>query len=118
MLAELDVLVVPSRWVENSPNVILEAQAMGVPVVGIATSAASPELVTHEQNGLLFETDNAADLARQLQRLLDDPGLAPPAVAARPPPLRTVEDELRRARCGCFTDSWPDVSTGRNVALP
>jgi glycosyltransferase involved in cell wall biosynthesis len=74
VLADLDVLVVPSRWVENSPNVILEAQAVGVPVIGSNLGGVA-ELVQHERNGLVFQVDDARDLARQLQRLLDEPAL-------------------------------------------
>jgi glycosyltransferase involved in cell wall biosynthesis len=74
VLAELDVLVVPSRWAENSPNSILEAQAVNVPVVG-ARIGGIPELVEHRVNGLLFQPDDAADLATQLQALLDAPEL-------------------------------------------
>lgn len=74
VLAELDALVMPSRWVENSPNSILEAQAMGVPIVGTNLGGIA-ELVDHGRNGLLFAVDDAADLARQLQRLLDEPEL-------------------------------------------
>ncbi|MGQ9675071.1 MAG: glycosyltransferase family 4 protein [Chloroflexota bacterium] len=74
VLANLDVLVVPSRWAENSPNSILEAQAVGLPVIG-SNIGGIAELVQHEHNGLLFAVDSAEDLARQLQRLLDDPNL-------------------------------------------
>ncbi len=74
VLADLDVLVVPSRWVENSPNTILEAQAVGVPVIGSNLGGVA-ELVQHERNGLVFQVDDARDLARQLQRLLDEPAL-------------------------------------------
>jgi glycosyltransferase involved in cell wall biosynthesis len=74
VLAEIDAVVVPSRWAENSPNTILEAQAVGVPVIGSDLGGIA-ELVQHEENGLLFEPDSSDDLARQLQRLLDDPGL-------------------------------------------
>lgn len=73
-LADLDVVVVPSRWVENSPNTILEAQAVGVPVIGSNLGGVA-ELVQHERNGLVFQVDDARDLARQLQRLLDEPAL-------------------------------------------
>ena len=76
VLAQLDVLVVPSRWPENSPNCILEAQAMGVPIIGTNLGGIA-ELVTNEVNGLLFAADSSDDLARQLQRLLDEPGLLP-----------------------------------------
>jgi glycosyltransferase involved in cell wall biosynthesis len=91
VLADLDVLVVPSRWPENSPNIILEAQAAGLPVVG-ANLGGIPELVEHGCNGLLFEPDDAADLAGQLQRLLDEPDLlADLRQQARP--VRTMAEE-------------------------
>lgn len=91
-LAEVDVVVIPSRWVENSPNVILEAQAMAIPLVGSAIGGIA-ELVRHEVNGLLFEVNDAADLARQLQRLLDEPDLLC-RLSRQALPLRTTEDEL------------------------
>lgn len=74
VLSDTDALVVPSRWVENSPNTILEAQAVGVPIVGSNLGGVA-ELVEHDHNGLLFEVDDADDLAWQLQRLLDEPDL-------------------------------------------
>ena len=91
-LSRLDIVVVPSRWAENSPNIILEAQAVGVPVVG-ARIGGIPELVAHRVNGLLFEPDDAADLAAQLHALIDEPGLLGSLrQAARP--VRTVQDEV------------------------
>jgi len=91
VLASADVVVVPSLWVENSPNVILEAQAMRVPVVG-SNIGGIAELVRHAQNGLLFETGSARDLARQLQRLLDDPDLVA-RLSRDAPPVQTVAAE-------------------------
>lgn len=92
VLADLDVLVVPSRWAENSPNVILEAQAAGVPVVGSDFGGVA-ELVQHGRNGLLFRMDDAVDLANQLQRLLDEPGLMD-RLRQGAIPLPTVDDEI------------------------
>lgn len=94
IMAELDVLIVPSRWYENSPNVILEAQALGVPVIG-ANLGGIPELIQHEQNGLLFQPDNASDLALQLQRLLDEPDLLP-RLRRGALPFYSVEEEITR----------------------
>ena len=74
ILSELDVLVVPSRWYENQPGVILEAFAAGMPVVATDLGGMS-EFVQHEENGLLFELENVEDLARQLRRLGEEPGL-------------------------------------------
>ncbi len=73
-LAKTDVLVVPSRWLENSPNIILEAQAMGVVVIGTDLGGIA-ELVQHGHNGLLFAPDDAASLATQMQRMIDEPTL-------------------------------------------
>lgn len=71
----VDAIVVPSIWVENSPLVIHEAQACRVPVV-TADVGGMAEYVRHEENGLLFRHRDPVDLARQLQRLVDDPDLA------------------------------------------
>jgi glycosyltransferase involved in cell wall biosynthesis len=74
VLTELDTLVVPSRWYENAPGVIFEAFAAGMPVVATDLGGMS-EFVQHEENGLLFERENVEDLARQLRRLGEKPGL-------------------------------------------
>ena len=71
----VDAIVVPSVWVENSPLVIHEAQGAGVPVI-TADAGGMAEYVHHEVNGLLFRHRDAGDLARQMQRLADDPALA------------------------------------------
>jgi glycosyltransferase involved in cell wall biosynthesis len=74
ILANLDVVVVPSVWYENAPFVIQEAQAAGVPVLA-SRLGGMRELVAEEQGGLLFEPGNAHDLAVRLQRILQDPAL-------------------------------------------
>src|SRR4029079_3860090 len=68
LLREADVLVAPSRWYENSPNVILEAFAAGVPVIA-AGHGGMAEMVRHETDGLLFEPGNANALATALRRV-------------------------------------------------
>ena len=67
-----DVLVLPSRF-EAFGIVILEAWACGTPVI-VASSGAMPSIVG--QGGLAFEYGDAAELAAQIQRLLDDAELA------------------------------------------
>ena len=69
----MDVLVVPSLWLENSPLVIHEAFMAGVPVVG-ARIGGIAELVVHEQNGLLYDPPSSAEaLAAALRRLIEEP---------------------------------------------
>jgi len=70
----LDVIVVPSIWYENSPNAILEAFVHHTPVIA-SNLGGMAELVQQGINGMLFETGNAEDLARQLRQLFDDPEL-------------------------------------------
>ncbi len=70
--AQLDVLVVPSLWLENSPLVIHEAFMAGVPVVG-ARIGGIAELVNHGLNGLLYDPASPADLTAALRQLIDHP---------------------------------------------
>ena len=74
VLAGIDALVVPSRWYENAPGVVFEAFGAGAPVVATTLGGLS-EFVHHNENGLLFELEDADDLARQLGRLAAESGL-------------------------------------------
>ena len=50
------------------PNVILEAMAMGLPVVAAAVDGI-PEVVTDHENGLLVQPDNLIGLVAALDEL-------------------------------------------------
>ncbi len=89
---DLDVIVVPSLWYENSPNAILEAFAHKTPVLASRLGGMA-ELVQHETNGLLFTAGDPGDLAAQIQRLLDDPGLLP-KLQEGIPPVRGLASEI------------------------
>jgi glycosyltransferase involved in cell wall biosynthesis len=70
--AAFDVLVVPSLWLENSPLVIHESFMAGVPVVGSRIGGIEG-LVTHGQNGWLYDGGSPVELAAALHALIDDP---------------------------------------------
>jgi glycosyltransferase involved in cell wall biosynthesis len=93
VLAELDVLVVPSVWYENSPNVILEAFATGTPVV-VSRLGGMAELVTDGVNGFQFEAGDAEALAHVLQRFIDQPDLSA-SLRRGIPPVKTVQEEIK-----------------------
>jgi len=68
------VTVVASRH-ENQAYTVLEAMLQGCPVVCTDNSGSS-ESVEHEVSGLLAQTEDTADMARQIERIVDDPALA------------------------------------------
>ena len=74
-LSEHDLLLYPSYFRgEGYPNAILEAFQCGVPVVA-ARWGGVPELVEHEESGLLVEPRSAVAVRSAIERLLNDPGL-------------------------------------------
>ena len=82
-LASADVLVVPSLWYENSPLVIQEAFASGMPVVA-ADGGAMTEKIRPNVDGLLFRQGDARDLASKLDLL-----------ARHPTFLKRLKDNIR-----------------------
>jgi glycosyltransferase involved in cell wall biosynthesis len=71
IFSNLDALVVPSLWYENSPLVIYSAQNAMCPVIA-SNMAGMSEVIEHGKNGLLFETGNATQLAMSIESLLND----------------------------------------------
>ncbi|SMC23402.1 Glycosyltransferase Family 4 [Andreprevotia lacus DSM 23236] len=100
-----DVFVLASRITRNRYSgqcdaetmgrVLCEANAAGAPVLA-SNSGGIPSVIRHNDNGLLFEADNAADLLAQLQRLHDDAPLL----------QRLRERGLERAR---KEFDWPHI---------
>jgi glycosyltransferase involved in cell wall biosynthesis len=66
-------VVVPSEWYENLPYAILEAFALGKPVLG-SRIGGIPELVRESETGALFEARDAEALAEVLNRMWRDRG--------------------------------------------
>ncbi len=71
---EMDALVVPSVWYENSPVTIHEAFAAGTPVIASELGGMG-ELVKDGKNGMLFEAGNTMALARCIEKFAGDGGL-------------------------------------------
>lgn len=93
VLQSIDALVVPSRWYENSPNVILEAFSIGLPVIATNLGGMA-EMVQHEQSGLLFSLNDASDLTAQIKRLLTEKGLLP-RLRSGIPLVKTIDQEMQ-----------------------
>jgi glycosyltransferase involved in cell wall biosynthesis len=72
VFADMDVLVVPSTWYENTPFVVLEAFAAGVPVLASDLGGVA-EVVRDGENGALFRAGDAAALRAAIERVAGDP---------------------------------------------
>ena len=64
--------VVPSRWLEMCPLVVLEAMSFGLPVVAFRIGGMA-ELVVDGETGLLCDLDRPEDLAVKMRRLWNSP---------------------------------------------
>jgi glycosyltransferase involved in cell wall biosynthesis len=99
-----DGALLSSEW-ENFPHTVVEALAVGTPVVATAVGGV-PEVVRAGENGLLVPSGDAVALAEAIRRYFADDGLrARLAEAARPSVepyapdrlLARVEDALLHA---------------------
>lgn len=96
ILHALDALIVPSLWYENTPTVIYEALAAGVPVIATDLGGLR-ELVLAHRGGWLFPREDAASLTALIRWLaLDRSAIA--ATAAEIAPVPTFAAHLALVR--------------------
>lgn len=74
LLRESGVFLLPSHF-EGMPNALLEAMAMGVPVVSTPVGAVR-DLVDHDRTGCLVEISDIPGMAEQICRMLANHHLA------------------------------------------
>ncbi len=75
-------------FLEGVPVVLMEAMTLGLPVVAPRV-AGVPELVEHQQSGLLFTPSDFGELAERMKELVADAGL-------RERLSRTAQAQVRR----------------------
>jgi glycosyltransferase involved in cell wall biosynthesis len=96
LLADADLLVVPSLVPETYSIVAREGFACGLPVIA-SRIGALPEAIRPDDNGWLFSPGDATELAVLLQRLHDDRSLLRRAAAGiRDSDLTSVEARTDR----------------------
>jgi len=94
--SEIDVLIVPSIWYENSPLTIQEAYLAGSPVI-TSNIGGMAEYVKNEISGLTFAMGNADELARKIMRFIDDPLLVK-KLAIGVPHVKTIEEKVEELK--------------------
>jgi len=88
-LRQADMFLLPSLW-ENCPYSCIEAMAAGKAIV-CSDQGGMPELIRHEQNGLLARSGDASSYIDQLDRMIGDRSLRERLGAEA---RRTVESSL------------------------
>ena len=86
-----DVAILTSAW-ENMPHTVLEALAVGTPVIATAVGGV-PEVVRDGENGLLVPPGDAAALAGAIRRVVDEPGLRDLLAAAAAPSVADLTED-------------------------
>ena len=71
IVAASDFFVLPSLW-EGMPNAVMEAMALGKAVIATRVGGV-PELVAHNESGILVPPGDAEALARAIEDLIDNP---------------------------------------------
>ncbi len=74
LISESDIFVLSSLW-EGFGMVIVEAMALGVPVISTDCKYGPNEIIEHEKNGLLVSVNNPSELAMKICALLKDKDL-------------------------------------------
>jgi glycosyltransferase involved in cell wall biosynthesis len=99
-----DASVLPSAW-ENFPHTVVEALAVGCPVIATAVGGV-PEVVRDNENGLLVPPGDPAALGAAIARFFADPDLRARLAAAAPGAVEgyteaavfaRIEEELTQA---------------------
>jgi glycosyltransferase involved in cell wall biosynthesis len=73
-LKEMQIMVLPSQFGEGLPMVVLEAMAVGLPVIASKVEGI-PEAIRDGQDGLLFTPNNPQELASQIRQLVKNRSL-------------------------------------------
>ncbi len=89
---EIDVAMMATTVCEPLGRVPLEAAAVGVPTIAPAIGGIT-ETIRDGVDGLLYEFRNVDDLERQMQRVIQEPGLVENLISN----LRAVPDTRQRA---------------------
>jgi glycosyltransferase involved in cell wall biosynthesis len=74
LMAEVDIVCLPTFYGEGVPRVLIEAAASGLPIVATDIPGCR-EIVEHESNGLLVSPKDPVQLVKAILRLHEDPAL-------------------------------------------
>ena len=94
LMRDIDWVVVPSIWWENSPLVIQEAFMNGRPII-CSDVGGMAEKVTDGVNGMHFRVGDPASLASTIRRAVQSPTTWD-EMCSRIPPIYSLEDQVAK----------------------
>lgn len=109
LMSNIDWVVVPSIWWENSPLVIQEAFHFGRPVI-CSDIGGMAEKVKNGANGLHFRAGDPKSLARTIMKAVGTPGLWE-ELRSGIPPAYSMEDHV-----ATLTETYRALLEGKVVA--
>jgi glycosyltransferase involved in cell wall biosynthesis len=74
LLAAVDATAVTTLWPDPLPRIVMEAMAVGLPVIGY-TGGGVPEMVVDGETGILRAPGDIDGLAAEMARIAEDEGL-------------------------------------------
>jgi glycosyltransferase involved in cell wall biosynthesis len=95
-------LLLPSRWPENNPMSLLEARAVGIPVI-CSDMGGLPEMVEHGVDGLMMPSAQPQALSDAIRQLAQD--------------RRLAEEMGRRGYERLLRDNTPDTHYAQLMAV-
>jgi glycosyltransferase involved in cell wall biosynthesis len=90
-----NMLVIGSRM-DTSPNVITEAHAVGLPVIGTAAGGI-PDMIDEGRDGFIVQTADCEAMALRMEYLLSDPQRCAEMGRAGREKVRELNDPVRVA---------------------
>jgi glycosyltransferase involved in cell wall biosynthesis len=120
VLSAMDVFL-HTAWWEGTPNVVLEAQQLQLPVV-VTRAGGAAEAVAHGETGYLVDRDDVDELYKRLVEVIGDLGTwtrraqqGPRFIARRFGAQRMV-DETLALQLRCLEDARPRADVDLEVA--
>lgn len=102
-MTRADLFVLPSAW-EGCPNVLLEALALGVPVIATDCMGASAELLGYGEWGTIVPNGDASALADAVRESIANRHVVPMSERLRRPPSSRASDFTLSNVCRQYLD--------------
>jgi glycosyltransferase involved in cell wall biosynthesis len=123
VMSSMDVFL-HTAWWEGTPNVVLEAQQLMLPVV-VSNGGGSADAVAHGATGLLVQRDDEPAMAAALKQVLADldtwrqkAAHGPSFIASRFGIARMVDETLAMQRRALAARRWTREGTETPVLAP